>query len=190
MSNIQLGFLVNMQKCVGCGACQTACEQKHKAESNRQVLSVASSRLEWEFLSMSCNHCANPECMLVCPNGCYRKLRNGIVLHSYFKCISCGRCVGACPFKAPRKKKSGKVTKCDLCYDNIQAGKSPECVAACVTGALQVIDVNRELPTYVVKTTSPYPIVQFTNPSIRFVLPKSPECFWRTSGGKGEKDHE
>lgn len=179
MENIQLGFLVNMQKCVGCGACQLACELKHNHVSNRQVLSVKSDKLEWGFLSMSCNHCANPECILICPDNCYRKLRNGIVLQDYSACKGCGRCMAACPFKAPRKKENGKVVKCDMCYERLQAGKQPECVEACITGALRIVDVNRPLPAGVLKTTSQYPIVQFTNPSIRFVPSKMPQCFWR-----------
>jgi len=43
----------------------------------------------------------------------------------------------ACPYNIPRKdEKTGRIVKCDLCIDRIQAGQLPMCVKSCAMGAM------------------------------------------------------
>jgi heterodisulfide reductase subunit A-like polyferredoxin len=51
-----------------------------------------------------------------------------------------GACTIACPFGTVNYvQQTGKVQKCDLCYDNV-AG--PACVEACPTSAITYVDAN------------------------------------------------
>ena len=116
-------------------------------------------------LSLGCNHCASPECIRVCPENCYDKLRNGIVVHHSEHCIGCGRCVGACPYGAPHlNAKTGKVEKCDFCRDRLKEGKQPMCVELCPVGALKLIPLDDAEPSGFLGD----PLVRYTRPSMRF----------------------
>lgn len=173
----QIGFLVDLSRCVGCGACEMACQHNHPDSPRgfRHMQKWSGSHREQAFLSMACNHCGSPECMRVCPFGCYEKKRDGVVTHNSAKCIGCGRCVGACPFQAPRiLPLTGKVAKCDLCYERLQAGKQPLCVEACPMEALKLCDVGTQVVDW-----QDYPLVRYTQPSIRFIKARQPLCFWR-----------
>ena len=41
-----------------------------------------------------------------------------------------------CPFGAPRFQQGGKMSKCNLCVERLQAGMDPACVHTCTTRAL------------------------------------------------------
>lgn len=177
MEPLQLGFQVDLYRCVGCRACEKACQHKNPdlPRAFRHVDEWAGDRREQGFLSMSCNHCTSPECMRVCPTGCYEKRRNGIVMHNSAKCIGCGRCVGACPFNAPRiLPHTGKVAKCDMCRERLEAGKMPQCVEACPVEALRLCEMDEEYMNW-----QENPLVRCTQPSLKFIKAKQPICFWR-----------
>lgn len=106
-------------------------------------------------LSLSCNHCTNPPCARVCPVRIISKDPDtGIVLVDTPKCVTCGACLRACPWKAPQfylSKITGfemsdplrpKMTKCTLCIDRIKQGLKPACVAACQNRALDAGPVD------------------------------------------------
>ena len=172
----QWGFWVDLSRCVGCRACEYACRHKHPdgPQGRRRVRQLAETNREHGFLTMACNHCASPECMRVCPTGCYEKRRDGIVVHDATKCIGCGRCVGACPFQAPAiLPQTGKADKCDLCQELLQAGKKPLCVEACPLDALHIGPIDEK------GLWLDEPLWQYTQPAIRFFKGKEPICFWR-----------
>jgi anaerobic dimethyl sulfoxide reductase subunit B (iron-sulfur subunit) len=99
-------------------------------------------------LSVACNHCEKPACMASCPTGAYYKEEKyGIVLVNRELCISCGKCQSACPWGAPQyydnpEKYSvsdlnrPRATKCTFCYERIEKGLRPACVAGCMARAL------------------------------------------------------
>lgn len=181
----QLGFSVDLSRCVGCRACELACQHKHPdtLQGYRRVRLLSEKSREQGFLTMACNHCVSPECMRVCPVGCYEKRRDGIVLHNSVKCIGCGRCVGACPFHAPViLPRTGKVDKCDFCWERLQAGKMPLCVEACPVEALGVcqIDCDAEI-------RRDNMVEQYTQPALKFIKGKEPICFWRGEENKNEE---
>lgn len=73
----------------------------------------------------------------------YEVRPDGIVLINTQKCIGCGYCAWACPYDAPQVDKfTGVITKCNLCFDYLDAGLPPACVAACPMRCLDLVDSN------------------------------------------------
>ncbi len=96
-------------------------------------------------LSIACNHCVHPKCAGVCPTDAYNHRSDGIVHINPAKCMGCGYCAWACPYNAPRYNFDlGQMSKCNFCFDNIDAGLPPSCVAAC---PMRVLDFFSLTPT-------------------------------------------
>src|SRR5262245_22541085 len=90
----QYRFHVAMGRCIGCKCCVVACNEQNGNPASinwRRVGEIeggfypAASR---SYLSMSCNHCADPTCLSGCPVDAYSKDSvTGIVRHSAEACI-------------------------------------------------------------------------------------------------------
>ena len=154
--------LIDVSKCIGCKACQTACMewndlrqepgQNHGVYDNPNDLTEnawtvmrfteydneATGNLEWLIRKDGCMHCEDPGCLKACPSpGAIVQYTNGIVDFHQEKCVGCGYCVTGCPFNVPRiSKKDSKAYKCTLCSDRVAVGQEPACVKTCPTGAI------------------------------------------------------
>lgn len=143
----QYGFYINMEDCNGCRTCMMACKSENwtpsgvlwrKVREFNEDLPNAQS-----FITMSCNHCADPQCMRVCPAGTYSKRDDGIVIQNHDDCIGCQMCIMACPYHAPVfDPVEGKTSKCNMCADRIDQGLMPRCVESCPAAALQFGDIE------------------------------------------------
>ncbi|AFQ46226.1 4Fe-4S dicluster domain-containing protein [Desulfosporosinus meridiei] len=178
----QLGFILDTNRCLGCGACIKACQINNqlpaplKWRQIRQVEKAGDNQIQRFFLSTACNHCANPECLKVCPAGAYYKRRDGIVLHNSEKCTGCQSCVGSCPFNAPQLNPfTQKAGKCQLCYDRLDQGKSPHCVQACLTGALQLHEIRQTENNQLLRLTAQTPSLRLTQPAVFYKPPRPTE---------------
>ncbi|GEA16170.1 MULTISPECIES: 4Fe-4S dicluster domain-containing protein [Neomoorella] len=177
----QLGFLVDTEKCIGCFSCEMACKNEYQTEVKprwRRVYQQREASLpypERNFMSLACNHCADPACLKVCPVGAYSKREDGIVLQDHARCIGCRLCTMACPYGAPQyNEKDRRVEKCQLCYQKVDRNEEPACVAACPVGALQLIkDLNSFPEPGTVKELPGFPDITITRPSVRFVPPRA-----------------
>jgi Fe-S-cluster-containing dehydrogenase component len=136
--NTQIGFEFNQNYCVGCQACEVACQVKNNVDAGvrwRKVtthLVVAKGREVERFLSLACNHCAQPACLPVCPKKAISKRTDGAVIIDRKKCIGCGKCTDACPWGVPIVNvRTEKAEKCDFCVDLVDRGEPPACVRAC-----------------------------------------------------------
>jgi anaerobic dimethyl sulfoxide reductase subunit B (iron-sulfur subunit) len=154
---MQLAFYIDTAACSGCKACQVACKDKHDLETGRLWRRVATVEGgEWVqqgaawtttafaySVSLSCMHCANPACVSGCPTGAMHKRDDGTVAIAAERCIGCRYCEWLCPYGAPRfDARAGRMTKCDLCADEREAGRPPACVSACPMRALDYGDLG------------------------------------------------
>lgn len=152
------GFYLNLDSCVGCKACQIACKDKNNLAVDmlwRRVAEITgggwlpSGGNAWiattftYFVSTACYHCEQPICKEVCPTTAIRQRADGIVFIDGERCVGCGYCKWACPYDAPQfDTQTGVMTKCNFCYDNLDAGKPPACVSACQMRVLDFGDLD------------------------------------------------
>ncbi len=158
----EVAKLIDVTKCIGCKACQSACLEwndlredvgvNHGVYDNPLDLTPASltvmrftewvnpatQSLEWLIRKDGCMHCEDPGCLKACPApGAIVQYSNGIVDFVHENCIGCGYCVKGCPFNIPRiSKTDNKAYKCTLCSDRVAVGQGPACQKACPTQAI------------------------------------------------------
>lgn len=170
-----LGFYTDNNGCYGCKTCSVACVTT-KLPGNRETFMrrvtdiLTDDTMTYAFLSLSCNHCENPQCLANCPQGAYTKHENGIVEQDHDKCIGCKTCTTACPYGAPvYDEAEGKVYKCDMCKDRLETGLMPACVEACPGANLEcgeLDDLRASHPDGVQEIAGITPSASETNPSL------------------------
>ena len=167
-------MVIDLARCDGCGACQTACSKMHFIPPSRQYIKVLRMQdadyTAPYFFPQPCYQCDNPPCTKVCPVDATFKREDGIVLIDNDRCIGCRFCMAACPYGArsfnwgqpdeppeaqeqpyspehgfPRKM--GTVEKCDFCPDMAAEGKLPSCAGVCPMGAIYFGDQNEDAVT-------------------------------------------
>ncbi|MDR0500455.1 MAG: 4Fe-4S dicluster domain-containing protein [Coriobacteriales bacterium] len=136
--------MTDLNRCVGCLACSVACKAANGVPVGsfwNKVLRIGPNPkspgakcpdVEMYFLPIGCQHCANPECVAVCPTNASHKLADGTVQIDKAKCIGCQFCVMACPYNVRYlNDDEGVVEKCTLCAQKIAQGELPQCVEQC-----------------------------------------------------------
>lgn len=179
----QYAFHFNSNFCTGCKACQIVCKDKWDLGVGVTWRRVAEhSSGQWTinpdgtynqtivgyYVSVACNHCANPACVEVCPTQAMHRRDDGIVMIDYDQCIGCRYCDWACPYGAPQfDSERGVMTKCNMCYDAVDAGEQPACVEACPSRALEFGEREELEAKYGnVHEVSPLPTAKITDPSL------------------------
>ncbi|MGE5674461.1 MAG: 4Fe-4S dicluster domain-containing protein [Mycobacterium leprae] len=140
----QWGFFLNLGRCTGCHTCEITCKEQNDLGAGprwRRVRTVEGGTYPNPFayfIAMSCNHCADPACVRACPAAAYTKRADGLVIHDPEQCMGCRYCTFACPYGAPQYDEvAGRVGKCSGCYQLVDQGKEPACVASCPMRALE-----------------------------------------------------
>jgi len=153
--------LVDTSTCIGCKACEVACQEWNDLppETTVQMGTYQTlpdltpnywnlikfnehedeDGLHWLMRKDQCMHCADPGCLAACPApGAIVQYTNGIVDFQQDQCIGCGYCMTGCPFNVPKfSPKTKRVYKCTMCVDRVSVGLQPACVKACPTSCLQ-----------------------------------------------------
>lgn len=178
-------FYLDMQICTGCKTCMVACKDKNDLGPGvrwRRVVEYSGG--EWlrmpdgtfrqnvysYYVSVSCNHCAEPICVEACPTTAMNQDESGIVTVDETKCMGCRYCEWACPYGAPQYQAvAGQMSKCDFCRDELKAGGVPACIAACPTRALRFGEFDQlQQDCGELITTAPLPDHGLTAPSAVF----------------------
>ena len=184
----QLGFIHHNVDCIGCRACEIACKDKNGLPAGprfRRVQYVEGGTYPDVFaykVNVSCNHCAEPACLPACPTGAiWKRPDNGVVDIDSTLCIGCRRCEATCPYGAPQWDPEEQIVKkCNLCIDELDAGRQPYCVMACMMRVLDVGPIDllllKQYPTKAiapneepVRAVKNFANPELTNPSIVFV---------------------
>lgn len=187
----QYGFLVNTARCTGCKTCEMACRDAYQlgeTPSFRRVCEASGGTWvpegpAWRhnvftyYVSVACNHCDDPVCQQVCPSGAMRKQEDGFVVLDSERCIGCGSCAFACPYKAPSfSRELRTMRKCDGCRGRVEAGREPICVEACPMRALEFGEIGTLRERWGdLCDVAPLPSGSYTRPNI-VVTPHRHAC--------------
>lgn len=172
------GWLIDLKRCIECRACESACKQwngvatgigvRYRIVQTRE--SGTFPKVATQAVSLACNHCDDGWCIKVCPTKAMSRRADGLVLINTQKCIGCRQCENFCPYQAPAyNAKSGKMEKCTMCVDRIDAGLAPACATLCPTDALKWGDwsqIQGQGAGMVPGFTDP----KYTNPNVRFIV--------------------
>jgi molybdopterin-containing oxidoreductase family iron-sulfur binding subunit len=101
----KLAMVIDLQRCVACGACIIACKNENNLQGDvawasrisRTVGTFPNVRLE--VIVTLCNHCENAPCVRGCPTGAMHKGDGDITTHDPGKCIGCRYCIVNCPYE-------------------------------------------------------------------------------------------
>lgn len=143
------GMVIDINRCVGCQTCTTACKHANDTTPGvqwRGVLDIENGSfpdVQRAFLVVGCQHCAKPPCVPVCPTGATLQREDGLVTMDYDLCIGCGYCAVACPYQArtivhekdwyfgietvqeqavAHDERLGVAQKCSFCIERLDEG--------------------------------------------------------------------
>ncbi|HYE92584.1 MAG TPA: 4Fe-4S dicluster domain-containing protein, partial [Terriglobales bacterium] len=115
------GMAIDMERCIGCSACMTACTAENNIGIVGPELVKKGREINWirieryfahddaelaeartggaTFLPMLCQHCGNAPCEPVCPVYASYHTPDGLNAQVYNRCVGTRYCANNCPYK-------------------------------------------------------------------------------------------
>lgn len=178
------GMVIDLEKCLGCGACVTACIEENDVPYEtglrtriERVVTGKFPNVSTMYMHRICQHCENPQCVSVCPTGASYVNKDGVVLLDYEICIGCKYCMVACPYLAryihPERH---TPDKCTFCEHRLKVGKLPVCVETCPSNARifgDLDDPNSEVSRILAENKAvPIGAEYGTRPKVFYIRPR------------------
>lgn len=144
-------IIIDIEECMACLTCEIECALAHsKSKTLEEAMNEVEPRVNVEAaqefaVPLQCRHCEIAPCIKICPtNAISRENPNSPVLIDQDRCIGCNFCLAVCPFGSISPSYDGhRVIKCDLCFERLEAGQEPACVASCPTGAIKFVEAEQ-----------------------------------------------
>lgn len=153
----QYAMVIDLRKCVGCGACALACKtenntalrndgQTHNWADFIHETTGTFPNTKYRTLPVLCNHCSDAPCVEACPvepKAMY-KTKEGITMHNDERCIGCRSCQQACPYSMEEVEKGAAFGEYSVISYNPE-GEPPhpyysddnELIPGCSTSAME-----------------------------------------------------
>jgi anaerobic dimethyl sulfoxide reductase subunit B (iron-sulfur subunit) len=176
----QYAFFFDQSRCYNGHACSVACRDWNDIQPGPvKWLRM----LQWEkgvfptmrmhVLFATCYHCEKPVCVDACVNkAIFKEGKYGAVLIDADSCTGSHDCWQACPYGAIQYASDelrAKASKCDMCYDRLEAGEQPICVMSCPARALDFGPIERMKILYgELSQLDDMPEASETNPAVVF----------------------
>lgn len=162
---MRFAMAIDTTRCIGCYTCAVACKMSNNlpndvwwntihtdgGDERDTAAGEYPNNLRQKYYPVSCQHCASPTCVEVCPTGATYKREDGLVVVDAEACIGCNSCVPACPYGArtllPAELTwsvdfavgdadaaahiAGTATKCTGCAHRIDRDEKPACMELC-----------------------------------------------------------
>lgn len=168
------GMAIDLDKCVGCGACALACKTENNTEYDSMFnrYDTINGRFNWaDFYSLTegtftqgnvkftvipvlCNHCTNAPCVEICPvvPKAIFKSENGITMTNNDRCIGCKRCQTACPYSARGTVEYDEVQYSVISYNTAGLDahsfykNEQQIITGCTASPKELAELTGEMP--------------------------------------------
>lgn len=160
--------------------------------------------IRWNFFPDQCRHCADPPCLPTAGDyeegAVIQDEKTGAVVYTDktrniseegFNSIR-----ESCPYDIPRRDAAtGKISKCDMCFDRISRGLKPVCVGVCPTGTMNFGERSQMLALAekrLAKVKKDCPKAILADPkevNVIYLLTDLPENYHEYSVAQGDSKH-
>jgi formate dehydrogenase iron-sulfur subunit len=137
-------LLIDITRCIGCGACSQACKVANELplevapQLAADTWTVVKRRGESHWVRDLCRHFLEPSCVSVCPVGALAKRDDRPVVYDKKICLGCRYCMIGCPFRVPKfewDSATPRIRKCNFYAPRLDRGVPTACAEVCPTEA-------------------------------------------------------